>query len=139
MANFLQSLRSSHPHCLLCLPLPPPSDLVQGVAMSITAYIPFRFFAQTPLFWTKQAKMFSTTHKNNNTLANLWQSKSWRKAMTSVPATSASAACFAPVHIPTAPTTTSPHASMIHARIRSKLLACHSKMRLPKHNGYASS
>ena len=37
-------------HCLLCPPLSPPSDLVQGVAMSTTAFMNFRNFAQTPLF-----------------------------------------------------------------------------------------
>ena len=31
-------------------PLPPSSDLVQGVAMSTAAFICFRFFAQTPPF-----------------------------------------------------------------------------------------
>ena len=49
VANFHQSLRPSHPPCL-CPPLPPPSELVQGVAMSTTAVMPFRFFVQTHTF-----------------------------------------------------------------------------------------
>ena len=34
----------------LCLPLPPPSDFVQGVAMSTTAGMPFHSLVQTPIF-----------------------------------------------------------------------------------------
>ena len=40
----------SPPLCLLCPPLPPSSDLVQGVAMSTTAFVLTHFFAQTPPF-----------------------------------------------------------------------------------------
>ena len=29
---------------------PPPSDLLRGVAMIVTAFMPFRFSAQTPIF-----------------------------------------------------------------------------------------
>ena len=63
-------LHTKTPHCLWCPPrlrrfavpchtnkrslsappLPSPSDLMPGVAMSTTAFMPFRFFAQVPSF-----------------------------------------------------------------------------------------
>ena len=46
---FQQSLRPPHPSCL-CPSLSPPSELVQGVAMSTSAATPFRSFVQTPIF-----------------------------------------------------------------------------------------
>ena len=48
-ANFQQALRPPHPSCF-CPPLSPPSELVQGVAMSTAAVTPFRSFVQTPIF-----------------------------------------------------------------------------------------
>ena len=43
------ALRPSHPSCF-CPPLSPPSELVQGAAMSTAAVMPFRSFVQTPIF-----------------------------------------------------------------------------------------
>ena len=40
----------SPPLCLFCPPLPPSSDLVQGVAMSASAVMPFRSFVRAPIF-----------------------------------------------------------------------------------------
>ena len=48
-AYFQQALRPPHPSCF-CPPLSPPSELVQGVAMSTAAVTPFRSFVQTPIF-----------------------------------------------------------------------------------------
>ena len=50
VALFQQSLRPSPPLDCLCPTLSRPSDLVQGVALSTTALMPFRFFAQRALF-----------------------------------------------------------------------------------------
>ena len=47
--HFQQSLRPSSPSCL-CPPVPPPSDLVQGVVMSTPAVMHFNSLVQTPIF-----------------------------------------------------------------------------------------
>ena len=47
-ANLQQSPRPPHPSCL-CPSLSPPSELVQGVAMSPAAVTPLRSFVQTPI------------------------------------------------------------------------------------------
>ena len=49
VVNSKQALRPPHPSCL-CPPLSPPSELVQGVAVSTSAVTPFRSFVQTPTF-----------------------------------------------------------------------------------------
>ena len=48
-AYFQQALRPSRPSCF-CPPLSPPTELVQGAAMSTAAVMPFRSFVQTPIF-----------------------------------------------------------------------------------------
>ena len=48
-AKYLLGRMPPHPSCF-CPPLSPPSELVQGVAMSTAAVTPFRSFVQTPVF-----------------------------------------------------------------------------------------
>ena len=44
---------------------PPPGDIVQGVAMSTTAFMPFRFFAQTSLFCVSPANSSNKHHHHH--------------------------------------------------------------------------
>ena len=50
----------------LCPLIPRPSDLVQGVAMSTTASMLIRFFAQMPLFFVTPRAFVSCKYRNRH-------------------------------------------------------------------------
>ena len=58
--------RPPHPSCL-CSPLSPPSEIVQGVAMSTSAVTPSRsFFVQTPVFSVSPSALVSSEYSNKH-------------------------------------------------------------------------
>ena len=65
MANFQQSLRPSSPSCL-CPQVPPPSELVQGVAMRTTAVMPFHSLVQTTVFPSPLRALVSRQYGNKH-------------------------------------------------------------------------
>ena len=64
-ANFQQSLRPPHPSCL-CPSLSPPSELVQGVAMSTSAATPFRSIVQTTIFSVSPSSLVSSKYSTKH-------------------------------------------------------------------------
>ena len=72
VANFQQSLRPSSDPCLLCPPLPPPNELLQGVAMSTTAVMPldtpFHSLEETPIFPSPLRALVSRQNSNTHHL-----------------------------------------------------------------------